>query len=75
MFCRFVGNAWCKGEELKHPDAGAENCCDPEHEVGERDGEKDEKPKPEEDVNFIIDHVYREDAETIKSYHTKFLSR
>ena len=61
-----MGNAWCKSEKLEHSDARAEHRNYPEHEVGEGDGEEDEEPEPEEDVDLVIDHVDREDAETIK---------
>ena len=54
-----MGDAWCKSEELEHPDTRAEHRDNPEHKVGEGDDEEDEEPKPEEDVDLVIDHVYR----------------
>ena len=50
----------------EHPDAGAEDGEDSEHEVNTSHGKEEHQPEPEEDVDLVVDHVDGEDTQTIK---------
>ena len=54
-------------EEVEHPGPGAEDGDQPEHQVAAGDDQQQEQPEPEQDVDLVIHHVDRQDAETVES--------
>ena len=52
---------------MEHPGPGAEDGDQPEHQVAAGDDQQQEQPEPEQDVDLVVHHVDREDAETVES--------
>ena len=67
MLHRLDGNIGGKVDQEVHPDPGAEHGQHPEDEVEDGDHQQQYQPEPEDDVDLVIDHVDREDTQSIKS--------
>ena len=60
-------NIWCKVDQEEHPGPGAEHRHYPKDEVDDGHHEQQDQPEPEDDVDLVIDHIDRENAQSIKS--------
>ena len=69
------GNSARPGLDHCRPNPGPKEHPKPIEQEHAGDGGEDDKPKPEEDVYFLVDDVERQDTETIVTLHSSRSSK